>query len=243
MMLVTLHAEQVSAWVSSNLPHLSCKVGRDLGARGRVMVFPEANAADRQVITDYAASIEPAPTEAPLPAFGGTRPRLTIYSRNAVSWLATRSWSGATKKADVAALKLAKAKLAPNVIDQAAEEMASTLTKQVGRDREEVCVTHVACGHSKRPDCFACRLAEAVAAKLGFTFRKVFKDRFVAGVSHPKEFSKLDPIEIDAIPAEAVVLVVDDVATSGWHMEEALNVLRDAGVTAMGATWIAGNVE
>ncbi len=79
--------------------------------------------------------------------------------------------------------------------------------------------------------------------KLGFTFRKVFKDRYVSGVSHPKEFAKLDPIEIEAEPPEKLVLVIDDVATSGWHMEEALNTLRSIGVMAIGATWLAGNVE
>ena len=87
----------------------------------------------------------------------------------------------------------------------------------------------------------ACDATEGSPAPAGIG--RLFRGRFVSGVSHPKEFSKLAPIELAEAPAGMVVLVIDDVATSGWHMEEALNTLRDAGATAIGATWIGGNVE
>src|SRR4051812_24658696 len=37
-------------------------------------------------------NVEPPASVVPLPTFGGTKPRLTFYSRNDVAWLAVRSW-------------------------------------------------------------------------------------------------------------------------------------------------------
>jgi hypothetical protein len=63
-------------------------------------------------------------------------------------------------------------------------------------------------------------------------------------VSHPKEFNRIPPLErSDAFGAAASpVLIVDDLATSGWHLEEALTNARDGGLSAVGAAWISGSV-
>jgi hypothetical protein len=39
------------------------------------------------------------------------------------------------------------------------------------------------------------------------------------------------------------VLVIDDLATSGWHIEEALGMIRALELPAFGAVWIAGTVK
>jgi hypothetical protein len=92
-------------------------------------------------------------------------------------------------------------------------------------------ITCVPCGHSRRPDCFGKRLAQGVAELLGLPFVQVFADRFCTGVSHPKEYSKLPPPEQIADPVPSMLLI-DDLATSGWHVEEALTALRKLGVSA-----------
>jgi hypothetical protein len=71
---------------------------------------------------------------------------------------------------------------------------------------------------------------------------KVWRDRFVTGSSHPKEFRKLPPLTWQDAPPPGLVLLVDDVATSGWHLEEALTALRAAGHLALGLAWISGTV-
>lgn len=38
-------------------------------------------------------------------------------------------------------------------------------------------------------------------------------------------------------------IVIDDVATSGWHIAEALERIRENGVTAFGASWIGGTIR
>ena len=103
-------------------------------------------------------------------------------------------------------------------------------------------VSTVAVDHSRRPDSFAVRLAQGVAAELDLRFAKIFADRFVAGVSHPKEFSKLPPLQRAVDPTEPVLLV-DDVATSGWHLEEAITNLRGCGIACLAVTWISGTIR
>lgn len=61
----------------------------------------------------------------------------------------------------------------------------------------------VACGHSRRANCFGKRLGQQAAAELGAPFAELF------------------PV--------GPVLVIDDLATSGWHMEEAPSLVRAPG--------------
>jgi adenine/guanine phosphoribosyltransferase-like PRPP-binding protein len=39
------------------------------------------------------------------------------------------------------------------------------------------------------------------------------------------------------------VLIIDDLATSGWHMEEALGLIRGLGLAGFGIVWISGTVQ
>jgi hypothetical protein len=236
---------EVADWFDENASPIAARLNRYLiMSRGKVSFLPsEHTLAVAFRLRWESDDVEPpAPPPISLPTFGGTKPRLTIYSRNAVSWVAARSWCKATKKADMAALKTAKALCAGNIVAQAADELSEVLSRFIGCAGGSVCVTTVPCGHSKRPDCLAAQVAGEVADRMGFVFRKVFEDRFVDGVSHPKEFSKLPPLQIVALPAEALVLLIDDVATSGWHMEESLSSLRGRGLSAFGAVWISGTL-
>jgi predicted amidophosphoribosyltransferase len=38
------------------------------------------------------------------------------------------------------------------------------------------------------------------------------------------------------------MILVDDLATSGWHVEEALTTLRNLGASASAFVWITGTV-
>lgn len=179
-----------------------------------------------------------AASPAPQSPLGGLAYRPTLYRRNAVSWVSVRADA---KGADLARLKLCKAAVDQTVISAAAGEIAGLLRLLFGYFAGWI-ATSVACGHRRRPDCFGKRLGGAVADELGLGFREIFEDRFVDGVSHPKEFSKLPPLQYRDKPA-APMLVVDDIATSGWHVEEALGMIRALGLQAFGAVWIAGTVK
>lgn len=162
-----------------------------------------------------------------------------VRSRNAVRYLTVRRWQAHAKAADLDRLKAAKR--AP-VIDRAlaagaAAEIADVAGALLGC-LQGWCVTAVATGHSRRPDAFARQVAEAVARCLRRPFVQVFEDRYTSGVSHPKENLSLPPLVVRARPA-GPVLLVDDVATSGWHREEAATAIA----AVLPVAWIGGTVK
>jgi predicted amidophosphoribosyltransferase len=137
-------------------------------------------------------------------------------------------------------LRRAKRDLNSQLIDDAAELVAG-LVRQLRGDRAADAVTSVPCGHSRRPDCLGNQIAQAVAEAVGLPFLQVFADRPCSGVSHPKEFAKLPPLQRIADLRPSMILV-DDLATSGWHVEESLTALRGFGASASAFVWITGAV-
>jgi predicted amidophosphoribosyltransferase len=117
--------------------------------------------------------------------------------------------------------------------------LLAALVRQLhGRQAGEA-LTSVPSGHSRRRDCLGKQIVQAVAAALGLPFLQVFADRPCSGVSHPKEFAKLPPLHPLADPP-ASMLLVDDLGTSGWHVEESLTALRRLGAAASAFEWITG---
>lgn len=138
-------------------------------------------------------------------------------------------------------MKAAKQAKAPDMLGACAGEIAALCRSMFG-PMDGWTVAAIACGHSRDPDCFGKCLARATAVHLGIGFRPLFADRFVSGSSHPKEFKRLPPLERVADPA-GPVLLVDDVATSGWHLEEAAANLRADGWPVLPLAWIGGTVK
>ena len=166
--------------------------------------------------------------------------RPTVFRRNHVGWIAACAWRTRAKADDIVALKRAKRELDPGLIDNIAESVAA-LVLQLHGCRAADAITTVPCGHSRRPDCFGKRLAQAVGRSLGVQFLQVFADRPCSGVSHPKEFRKLPPLRQIADPVSSMILI-DDLATSGWHIEESLTALRCLGASTSAFVWIGGTV-
>ena len=166
--------------------------------------------------------------------------RPTIFRRNEIAWVAACAWRSAAKADDLTSLKRAKREIDQMLIGEASEVTAALIRQLRGEPAADA-ITCIPCGHSRRPDCFGKRLAQGVAEVLGLPFLQVFADRFCSGVSHPKEFVKLPPLQqiADFLPS---MLVVDDLSVSGWHVEEMLLALRRLGVAASAVVWISGSV-
>jgi hypothetical protein len=167
--------------------------------------------------------------------------RPTIFRRNRMRWMSAYRWKAGCKEDGLAALKWAKQELDPKIIDEAALSLAALICELFG-DQPAEGVTNVPCGHSRRTDCFGKRLAQAVAAHLQIKFVQVFADRPRPGVSHPKQSAKVTPLRQIGTPPGSV-FVVDDLATSGQHLEESTLALRQLGVTASALSWISGAVQ
>ena len=177
-----------------------------------------------------------------LGVIGHTVWRPMIFARHEVSWVACRAWRWSTKQADLAVFRAAKKDGAPAVIEAAAGEVALLVGRLFG-SLSGWTVVPMPCGNSGSAECFGKRLARESAAALGLPFAQVFEDRLVeGGSSHPQRYSRLGPLVWRDRPA-GPVLLVDDLATTGLHVEQALGALRAEGIPALAMVWISGDVK
>jgi hypothetical protein len=167
--------------------------------------------------------------------------RKSIISRNAVSYLSLRAWRKPLKKHQIAALREIKAAPTPVFIDIVSQEIANGLDRLVG-ERPARIVTHIPCGHSRKEDCLSGLLAMRLAAHLNLPFVSAFNPNFSAGTSHPKANLIRPAMEIDT-PIIDPVLLIDDVASSGRHMEEAVGLLRQSADVVLPVAWIGGEAS
>ena len=63
-----------------------------------------------------------------------------------------------------------------------------------------------------------------------------------SGSSHPKQNIDRPPMKL-VRKIEQPVILVDDVATSGSHIEEAIRLIRNASNAIFAISWIGGNAE
>jgi hypothetical protein len=158
-----------------------------------------------------------------------------------IAFVACRAWRADHRGLAIAHMKEAKRVPEPAFVAAAAAEIAAVALAMFGA-RAFDAVASIACGHSRTPECMGKQLAVATAGALGMPYRKLFADRFLMGVSHPKEFKNLPPLAWCADPIGRT-LVVDDIATSGWHLKEAIDLIRARGVGASALVWIGGELR
>lgn len=164
--------------------------------------------------------------------------RPALFRRNEIRWIAAYAWRSSQRARGLAALKQAKAALDPSLIDEAATSIAG-LIREIFGDKPVDAITGIPCGHSRRADCFGKQLARSVAKVIGLPFLQIFADRPCPGSSHPKQSMTLPPLQQIADPPRSMI-IIDDVATSGWHLEESVLALRRSGVAASSLVWISG---
>ncbi len=230
-------------------PVMIDRAGRIVGGASRVMAARQMGLAEVPVVTlgearaQRAARIDGVDGKAgSLGILGALVWRPAIFSRHDASWASCRSWRWSSKKADLRLFKAAKAQRPRVVIDGAAHDIC-VLLERLGGGWPGYSVTAMPCGNSGRSDCFGRLLGESVAAELGLPFSPVFEDRLVAGSSsHPQKYTRLPPLVVKTRPTGPVILI-DDLATTGLHMEEALGALRHLGIATFGIVWLSGDMR
>jgi PAS domain-containing protein len=161
-----------------------------------------------------------------------------IRTRKTVSYMTLRSWRANVKTWQVKALRVLKAAIPVDVPPQIAEEMATELYSLVGHGAFKVAVP-VPCGHSGEQSCLSLEIARALGARLELPVVQAFASKPRKGSSHPKENAKRPPLQLARSVTEPVLLV-DDVATSGAHIEEAVKLLRKEAKSVLAVAWISG---
>ena len=162
--------------------------------------------------------------------------RTRIHQRNSQTYISARSWRKPIKAHQLAAFKALKADAPAHLIDAIADDLIATATQVYGTNIAKY-VVPVPCGHSGGT-CFSVQIAQAVAAKMGLEFVEVFERQNLSGVSHPKQNVRRPRMKVQTIIDGAAILV-DDVATSGTHVEEAARLLQKSSSAVWPIVWIA----
>jgi predicted amidophosphoribosyltransferase/PAS domain-containing protein len=166
-------------------------------------------------------------------------PRRAIRERKSVNYLTLMSWRQAVRDYQIAALKALKQKIPPEMPGEIAGLMAREIEGLVGASAFTGIVP-MPCGHSSDAQCLSEELARALGAKLGLPVIRALAAKKQTGSSHPKN-------NVRRLPMQAVekltgpVILVDDVATSGAHIEEAVKLLKPSGGAVFPVVWISGD--
>ena len=153
-----------------------------------------------------------------------------------ITYHALARWRSSVREWQIEALRALKVDPPSSLLDRVGSQIAELASEMFGTDTYRL-VVPVACGNSG-PNCLACRLARDVAAKLRIGFLQAFEEIPTSGSSHPRRNAARPRMKLRAVPTEALLLI-DDVATSGAHLEEAVKLLRRSAPAVVPLVWIA----
>lgn len=167
--------------------------------------------------------------------------RRALRSRNGVSFLTLRSWRQPIREHQISALKAIKRHAVQALANDIAGEIADDVRSLLGVGGFKGIVP-MPCGHSAPDQCLSLAIAQALGHNLRLPVLHALALPTETGGSHPKSNTRRDAIRLVAA-VEGPVLLTDDVATSGRHIEEAVGLLRQANAAAMAIAWIGGDAS
>ena len=159
-----------------------------------------------------------------------------LMRRKGISYHALARWRSAIRDHQIAALRALKADPGDHFVDQVAQELADGARGLFGRETFRA-ITAVPCGHGGE-NCLSARLGRAVAAALDLPWIECFAPLPIDGSSHPRTNIARPPMQRIAAP-DMPILLIDDVATSGAHIEEAARKLLETAPAVLPLAWIA----
>jgi len=162
--------------------------------------------------------------------------RAALRSRNGVGYLVVRSWRAAIKEHQLSALRALKTHPPSSLVLGIGEELAQAVRSVFGQGHIEN-VVPVPCGNSGCDECLSTRISANVATRLGARYVAGLKPQAGSGRSHPRKSARLSAFEVVRNPA-GVTLVVDDVVSSGRHLELAVQALRSGDKPVLAVAWI-----
>ena len=162
--------------------------------------------------------------------------RHRAINRRQTTYHAVATWRRSIKDSQIAALRVLKRDPSDYFVSSVATQIA-TMAKRLYQTVFSTVVA-VPCGSSGEI-CFAELLAEQVALQLQRPYYPSFcKLNVRQGNSHPRKNIGRSPMQLIRAPP-GPVLLLDDVATSGRHIDEAAEQLRSTGVAVFPIVWIA----
>lgn len=164
--------------------------------------------------------------------------RPTLLSRNGVSYITVRRWRSSVKDYQIDALREVKKSPSANFVAACARDLIAGLDGMVSGNLYSHAVA-VPCSRSAPDACLSVLLAEKLAARLRLIYVAALAAERADGASHPRR--NADRPEMTLVePVAGPTLLIDDVATSGRHLEEGARLLRRHAPAVLAVAWIGG---
>lgn len=169
--------------------------------------------------------------------FDTLRIQKRLLQRKGFNYLALRTWRKPIKNYQISAVKALKRNPPESFVERIAIEMRAAV-EAVHGNLDGAVVVPVPCGHSGAR-CLSERIAGTLASLTGIKLVNAFETVPLGGSSHPRTNAKRPRMKLVEAPKGQVILV-DDIATSGAHIEEAMKLLSESAKGVWSITWIAG---
>lgn len=164
--------------------------------------------------------------------------RPTLLERNGVHFVSVRRWRADMKPYQIEALRLIKRDPSARFVNAVTHDVLSNLESFLG-GRVYRYVVPMPCSRSLPDACLPTLIAEKIAARLGLTLLQALACDPADGKSHPRRNLDRSPLRLIA-PVPGPAILIDDVATSGSHIEEASRLLLPHAQALFAIAWIGG---
>ncbi len=161
-----------------------------------------------------------------------------IHSRGGAAYITLRSWVSSIKTHQIRALRAIKSHGVDHFADCIAAELEAEIDRIAGFDGFTAIVP-VPGGHSPNGSSLSTAIARSLSRRVRLPLIEVFDHLELTGKSHPKT-NLTRPQMIARLRLTRPVILVDDVVTSGLHMQECISQLRQTCKTVLAIAWISG---
>ncbi len=156
-----------------------------------------------------------------------------LLARNGASYMALRQWRKPIKTYQVAAMEAIRRHAVRPLAEVIASEMAEAVKRLFGDTFQTI--VPIPRGNYQLGNCLAVQIAETLAKKLKIRSLNILRPGFATDEA---KSVPMCPFTLTA-HVSGSVLIIDDVATTGRHMELATKALAQASGHCTGLVWIA----
>lgn len=164
--------------------------------------------------------------------------RRGLHAREGVDYVSLRSWRTSIKKFQIAALTALKDDPPPQMVAGIAQEFVEYVIRAHGASVIKS-VVPVPPGNSGKLSSLSTMVAEAVAHKLGAAYCNILVPgkQVTRGASSPHKSAHLTSYKVNTIP-NGPILIVDDVVSSGRHLELAVKAFKAPHTGVYAVAWV-----
>lgn len=168
--------------------------------------------------------------------------RPTWNLKRTVRFLSVRKWRDADKREGIDAVKRAKREHDAGFAEAVAREVADALRLTIGASGFSIGAPPQGASCAWGEWHLASEVAALLGAEFGTEYRRLFAPRPRSGGSHPATWDTRGAAVLEYEPRGGLLVLVDDIATSGTTIEECCRTLRGY-VPTLAVAWLYEGVK